>query len=104
MANKKPSSSKKAKKTTPKKAEPAPAPAPPGVPGSLGAHYYLHDYLDLVIDANLAHGANGPRRGGLPNQNYTIAVSNLISAFAPASLAAIAPQLISSRPITAQET
>ena len=82
----------------------SPAPAAPGVPGTLGAHYYLHDYLDLVIDANLAHGTNGPLRGGLPNQNYTIAVSDLINAFDPAYLGAIAPQLISSRPITAQET
>ncbi|MBK37972.1 MAG: hypothetical protein CMB45_03170 [Euryarchaeota archaeon] len=81
-----------------------PAAGPIGVAGALGAHYYLHDYLDLVIDANLADGANGPMRGAGPGQNYTIAVSDLINNFDPAYLGAIAPQLISSRPITAQET
>ena len=52
--------------------------------GHIRGHYYLHDYLDLVIDANLAHGTNGPIRGAGPDQNYTIAVSDLINNFDPA--------------------
>ena len=48
-----------------------------GLGSTNGAHMYLRDYIDLLIDANLAHGTNGPRTGGgEPATGYTISIGD----------------------------
>ncbi|MDB2565359.1 hypothetical protein N9X64_00420 [bacterium] len=75
-----------------------------GVPGTTGAYDTLHQYLDNMVDQNLAPGSFLPvRPGPLPLRNYTMAVGNFLTALDDAYLNAISSQLVSSRPFVAQQ-
>ncbi len=76
-----------------------------GLGSTTGAHMYLRDYIDLLIDANLGHGTSGPRTGGGdPATGYTISIGDFYDNLNLNYFNNLGDFFVSTKPITAQET
>ena len=79
-------------------------PGAPGLAQTNGAWHHVHDFIDNMLDQNLAHGDYEPRAGGQPTRYYTMGIGNFINNADPNYFTALAPQFTSSRPFVARQT